>query len=178
MSPAWVVLASWSQVHAAESQSVIDVHISGGVVVPVEQSGSVSVGAVSIGTWVQDDLAVRLRMLGSPPPVPASGIISDSWTWGMMVELQKSWGLSARLDPFWTISSGFVASDRSGVDSKNFATVAMHGGLGFSARLSPSDGLGGWTISPVLGVAPRLFAKDQLVDFVGPTAEIRLGYAW
>jgi hypothetical protein len=167
-----------STAHAEDAQSVIDVHASGGVVVPMEQSGSVPVGAISIGTWVQEDLAVRLRLLSSTPPVPADGQVSDAWTWGMMIEMQKTWGVTPRLDPFWTVSAGFVASDRKADASPNLAALAVHGGIGFAARLKPSEGPKSWTISPVLGVAPRLLSEDQLVAFVGPTAEVRLGYAW
>lgn len=171
-------MAGLSGALAREDENVIDVHVSAGLVVPVEHTGTVSVAAVSMGTWVHDDLALRLRLLGSTPPVPDNSALSDALTWGMMVELQKSWGLNSRLDPFWTLSSGFIASDQAEVTSQNVAAFALHGGLGFAARLQSTEGPEGWTVSPVLGVAPRLLADDALVAFVGPTAEVRLGYAW
>ena len=69
----------------AEPPGVVDVQVSGGVVVPVSYTGSVPVGSVSIGTWLRDDMAIRLRLLGAPPPVPADGSVSDAWTWGARV---------------------------------------------------------------------------------------------
>jgi len=172
------VILTTGLVQAAEPSSVIDVHVSGGVLVPVEHTGTVPVGALSVGTWVKEDLAVRLRMLGAPPPVPEDGVASDAFTWGVMAELQKAWGIHPRLDPFWTVSAGFVASDRQGSEESNLTSFAVHGGLGFEARLQPDDENRGWTVSPVLGIAPQLLTEDRLIAFVGPTAEVRLGRAW
>ena len=111
------------------------------------------------------------------PPIPLGPDI-DAWTWGVMTELQKSWGLHPRLDPFWTGSAGFVASDRLGTSKSNLAVLALHAGLGFSARLQQEEGLRGWTVSPVIGLAPQLFGGDGLVALLGPTASVRIGHAW
>ena len=163
---------------ASEPSGVVDVQLTGGVLVPVSHTGSVSVGALSIGTWIREDMAVRLRLLGSPPPVPEDGTVSDAWTWGVMSELQKNWGLHPRLDPFWTGSMGFVASDQTASARTNLAAFALHTALGFSARLHPDEGMTGWTLAPVIGVAPQLFGGDGLVSLVGPTAAVRIGRAW
>ncbi len=178
MTPLLVLMAALGAAVAAEEPGLVDVQVSGGVLVPVSYTGSVPVGAVSIGTWLRDDVAVRLRLLGSPPPVPADGTVSDAWTWGVITELQKNWGLHPRLDPFWTGSVGFVASDRVGTSKPNLTVLAIHTGLGFSARLQPAAGPTGWTMAPVIGIAPQLFGGSGLMTLVGPTAAVRLGRAW
>ena len=178
MSALVVLLAVLAPGMAAEPPGLVDFQVSGGVLVPVSYTGSIPVGEVAIGTWLRDDMAIRLRLLGSPPPVPEDGTVSDAWTWGVMSELQKNWGLHPRLDPFWTGSIGFVASDRSGSSQANLAALAMHTGLGFAAHLQADEGQKGWTVSPVVGVAPQLFGGDGLVAMVGPTAAVRIGRAW
>lgn len=163
---------------AAPAADVIDVHVSSGILVPRSGGGTVPVGAVGLGTPLGDHATVRLRLLATPldatTPKPVDGVVA----WGAMLELEHRLGLNDRLDPLWIGSAGFAAADRTPPDAANFTALALHTGVGFALGLGPPphDGSGAtWTLTPILGVAPRLFAAGGLVDVVGPTLELRLG---
>jgi len=157
---------------ASADPGVIDVHGSGGALVPVEGTGTVPVGALGVALGISEVHSLGLRLLGAPPSDTAAGTTS----WGTVVELRRTVDLVGRLRPIGVVSGGFVAATPPGPDTPNLVRPALHAGVGFElvGGLSQSS----WTLAPVLGVAPQLFTNDRLLSVYAPTVELRIGGRW
>lgn len=174
MIPALLAAAVFTTASAA--QEVIDVHASAGVLVPVDGSGTLPIGGLGIGAAVSDQDLLRLRVLGAPLDRVTVRPPREGFGWGTLLELEHRFGSPARIVPVWTGSVGFVAAESPGPSAGNLTQLALHTSAGFSIACTPPGPTGALRLTPVMGVAPRLFADDRLLSAVGPTFEVRVGW--
>ena len=151
---------------------VIDVHTSVGVMVPSVGSGSVPVAGLGLGTALSAQDTVRLRVLGASPQ--SSGA-DPAPVWGSLLELEHRFHPAARVQLVGVWAAGFAAAPSPVSGHRQQVELALHTGLGFRISLQEPREAGGFHLTPVMGVAPRLLHADRLLSIAGPTLGLRLG---